>query len=156
MCTVPQPNYEKSRSWSSRCDKQSTDPQVVPIRTCKGLDECHDAIGENGASSNTPHRVDIEEKTRHKQDRGKEKWSRKTKEVSRQRLPHEGDQLKSWLNCSASTRLCYKLSNITTMRVMPHEYMLWLAYKPHLEWCTIVCDLENTMSEAMVVRICQS
>lgn len=33
------------------------------------IDKCHDATEEDGASSNTPYKVDIEEKTRHKQDR---------------------------------------------------------------------------------------
>ena len=37
--------------------------------TWEGLDECHDATEENGASSNTPHEVGIEDKLRHKQDR---------------------------------------------------------------------------------------
>ena len=33
------------------------------------IEECHDAIEEDDASSNTPHGVGIEDKLRHKQDR---------------------------------------------------------------------------------------
>ena len=66
---VSQLNYEESRLWLLRCDNRSDDPQVEPIQPREGLDECHDATKENGASSNTPHGVGIEDKLRHKQDR---------------------------------------------------------------------------------------
>ena len=66
---MSQSNYEKSRLWPSRCDKRGSDPQVAPIRPREDLDECHDATEENSASSNTPHKVGIENKLRHKQDR---------------------------------------------------------------------------------------
>ena len=66
---VSQPNYEESWLGSSSCDRRSDDPQVVHIWPHEGLDECHDAIVEDGALSNTPHRVIIEDKSRHKQDR---------------------------------------------------------------------------------------
>ena len=42
---------------------------MAPIRPHEGLDECHDATREDGASSNTPHKVGIEDKLRHKHDR---------------------------------------------------------------------------------------
>ncbi|KAG7025978.1 hypothetical protein SDJN02_12476, partial [Cucurbita argyrosperma subsp. argyrosperma] len=48
---------------------RSGDLQVAPIRPLVGLDECHDATEENGASSNTPNEVGIEDELRHKQDR---------------------------------------------------------------------------------------
>ena len=64
---MSQPNYEEGRLWPSRCNnKRSGDPQVALIQPYKGLDECHDVTKENGASSNTPHRVGIEDKSRHK------------------------------------------------------------------------------------------
>ena len=53
----------------SRSDKRSGDPQVAPIWPYEGLDKCYDATEEDGASSNTPHRVGIEDKSRHKEDR---------------------------------------------------------------------------------------
>ena len=40
-----------------------------PSQPREGLEECHDATEENGASSNTPHKVGIEDKLKHKQDR---------------------------------------------------------------------------------------
>ena len=43
--------------------------QVAPIRPHEGLDECHHATEEGGASSNIPHNVAIEDKLRHKQDK---------------------------------------------------------------------------------------
>ena len=66
---MSQPNYEESRLWPLRCDKRSDDPQVAPIWPREGLDECHDTTKEDGASFNTPHEVDIEEKLMHKQDK---------------------------------------------------------------------------------------
>ena len=47
-------------------------PQVTPIRFCEGLNECHDVTEKQDVSSNPPHRVDIEENTRHKQDKSNE------------------------------------------------------------------------------------
>ena len=66
---MSQPNYGESKLWPSRCDKRSSKPQVVSIRPHEGLDKCHNATEEDGASSNTPHRVGIEDKLRHKQDK---------------------------------------------------------------------------------------
>ena len=47
------------------------DPHVMTSKTASlNIEECHDAIEEDGASSNTPpHKMDIEDKLRHKQDR---------------------------------------------------------------------------------------
>ena len=68
-CMVSQPSYEECRLRLLRCDKRSSDPQVAPILPHEGLDECHDVIEEDSASSNKPHRMGIEDKSRHKQDR---------------------------------------------------------------------------------------
>lgn len=53
---------------------ETVDPQVPPIRSREGLDECHGAKKKkkDGTSSNTPQRVDIEEKMRYKKDKDHE------------------------------------------------------------------------------------
>ena len=89
---VSQPNYEESRLRSSHYDKRNSDPQMTPIQWYEGLDECYDATKENDASPNTSRKVDIEDKSRHKQDRD-------TEETRVAKI----DLLKAWIGSWALT-----------------------------------------------------
>ena len=61
---MSEPNSEESRLWPLRYDKRSGNAEVVLIWPREGLDKCHDVTEENGASSNTPHEMGIEDKMR--------------------------------------------------------------------------------------------
>ena len=50
-------------------DKRIDYSQVALIWPCESLDKCHDATEKDSASFNTPYKIDIKEKLKHKQNR---------------------------------------------------------------------------------------